>query len=376
MANRLTRPVARGLTRGSMQLADFDFTLPDDRIALRPASPRDAARLLVVDSGRPLRDLSVRDLPGELRAGDLLVLNDTRVIPARLSGVRLRGESRVGVEATLHRRLSPHLWTAFMRPGKRLAPGDRIAFGETSDRACLLGGLDATIKNKGEGGEVTLAFDLAGPDLDAAIAARGVMPLPPYIAARRTEDEQDRADYQTVYAEQDGSVAAPTAGLHFTPELFDRLEAAGVGTAFVTLHVGAGTFLPVKSEMVSEHRMHPEWGEVDAATADRVNAVRAAGGRIVCVGTTSLRLLESAAAEDGEIRPFAGETAIFITPGYRFRAADGLMTNFHLPKSTLFMLVSAFAGMEAMRAAYAHAISAGYRFYSYGDASLLWRADR
>src|SRR6185437_6353103 len=275
---------------------------------------------------------------------------------------------------TLHRRVSPHVWTAFMRPGKRLAEGDRIQFGEAHDRACLLGELNATVKAKGEGGEVTLAFDLTGPDLDAAIAGRGVMPLPPYIAAKRAEDEQDRADYQTVYAAEDGSVAAPTAGLHFTAELFDRLAAAGVETAFVTLHVGAGTFLPVKTEDLAQHRMHSEWGEVDAATAQRLNAARAAGGRIVCVGTTSLRLLEAAAGEDGVVRPFVGETEIFITPGYRFRAADGLMTNFHLPRSTLFMLVAAFAGLDAMRAAYAHAIAAGYRFYSYGDASLLWRA--
>jgi len=357
-----------------MQLADFDFDLPDDRIALRPARPRDSARLLVVPAGAELHDRTVADLPGELRHGDVLVLNDTRVIPARLKGVRHRGEGRVAVEATLHRRLSASGWTAFMRPGKRLAEGDRIVFGESSDRACLVGALDATVTAKGEGGEVTLSFDLAGPDLDAAIAERGAMPLPPYIAAKRAEDEQDRADYQTVYAEEDGSVAAPTAGLHFTPELFARLAQAGVMTEFVTLHVGAGTFLPVKTDTVAEHRMHPEWAEVDAATAGRLNAARAAGGRIVCVGTTSLRLLESAAGEDGVIRPFRGETAIFITPGYRFRAADGLMTNFHLPKSTLFMLVSAFAGLEPMRAAYAHAIATGYRFYSYGDASLLWRA--
>ncbi|HEY8617502.1 tRNA preQ1(34) S-adenosylmethionine ribosyltransferase-isomerase QueA [Phenylobacterium sp.] len=357
-----------------MQLADFDFELPDERIALRPASPRDSARLLVVEPGAPLRDRVVRDLPDELRAGDILVLNDTRVIPARLKGVRLRGESRIACEATLHKRVAPSVWTAFMRPGKKLQPGDRISFGETGDRACLLGALDATVRDKGEGGEVTLAFDLAGPDLDAAIAERGAMPLPPYIAAKRGEDDKDRADYQTVYAQEDGSVAAPTAGLHFTPELFARLKAAGVSTAFVTLHVGAGTFLPVKTENLAEHRMHAEWGEVDVATAERLNAVRAAGGRIVCVGTTSLRLLESATGEDGVVRPFMDETAIFITPGYRFRAADGLMTNFHLPKSTLFMLVSAFAGLEAMRSAYAHAIASGYRFYSYGDASLLWRA--
>jgi S-adenosylmethionine:tRNA ribosyltransferase-isomerase len=354
-----------------MQLADFDFDLPEDRIALRPASPRDSARLLLVEPGRELRDLQVRDLPGLLRAGDILVLNDTRVIPARLKGVRTREATSMRVEATLHKRLSPHVWTAFMRPGKRLAVGDRVSFGETDDRACLLGALDATVKAKGEGGEVTLAFDLSGPDLDAAIAERGAMPLPPYIAAKRGEDAQDRTDYQTVYADEDGSVAAPTAGLHFTAELFARLARAGVETAFVTLHVGAGTFLPVKTENLAEHRMHAEWGEVDAATAERLNAVRRAGGRIVCVGTTSLRLLESATGEDGVVRPFVEETAIFITPGYRFRAADGLVTNFHLPKSTLFMLVSAFAGLETMRAAYAHAIATGY---SYGDGSLLWRA--
>jgi S-adenosylmethionine:tRNA ribosyltransferase-isomerase len=357
-----------------MQLADFDFHLPEDRIALRPASPRDAARLLVVRPGEAFQDLSVADLPGQLRRGDVLVLNDTRVIPARLKGVRAREASRVAVEATLHRRLAPHVWTAFMRPGKRLAPGDRVSFGEATDRACFLGALDATVQAKGEGGEVTLAFDLAGPDLDAAIAERGAMPLPPYIAAKRAEDAQDRADYQTVYAEEDGSVAAPTAGLHFTPELLARLAEAGVATERVTLHVGAGTFLPVKTETLAEHRMHAEWGEIDAGAADRLNAVRAAGGRIVCVGTTSLRLLETATGEDGLVRAFLGETDIFITPGYRFRAADGLMTNFHLPKSTLFMLVCAFAGTEVMKAAYGHAIARGYRFYSYGDGSLLWRA--
>lgn len=359
-----------------MKLADFDFHLPDNRIALRPADPRDSARLLVVEPALPLRDETVRDLPGELRSGDVLVVNDTRVIPARLKGVRLRGDSRVVVEATLHRQTGPAAWTAFMRPGKRLAEGDRVVFGEPGDRACLLGSLEATVTGKGDGGEVFLAFDLAGPDLMAAIAERGVMPLPPYIAAKRPEDERDRADYQTVYAEADGSVAAPTAGLHFTPELLARLTAMGVGFERVTLHVGAGTFLPVKTEDLADHRMHAEWGEVPEEVADRLNAARDAGGRIVCVGTTSLRLLESAADESGRIRPFSAETAIFITPGYRFRAADGLMTNFHLPKSTLFMLVSAFAGLDAMRAAYAHAIGTGYRFYSYGDSSLLWRAGR
>lgn len=358
-----------------MQLADFDFELPEDRIALRPVSPRDAARLLLVEPGRPLTDLTVADLPTLLRAGDMLVLNDTRVIPARLKGRRVREASDIAVEATLHRRLSPSRWTAFMRPGKKLAPGDRVRFGAMEDRACLLANLDATVVEKGEGGEVTLAFDLAGPDLDLAIAERGAMPLPPYIAAKRGEDAQDRTDYQTVYADEEGSVAAPTAGLHFTPELLDRLEAMGVAVTFVTLHVGAGTFLPVKVENLTEHRMHAEYGEVDAAAAARINATKAAGGRIVCVGTTSLRLVESAAGEDGVVRPFAAETSIFITPGYRFRVADGLMTNFHLPKSTLFMLVSAFAGLGTMRAAYAHAVETGYRFYSYGDTSLLWRAE-
>ncbi|WP_293898630.1 tRNA preQ1(34) S-adenosylmethionine ribosyltransferase-isomerase QueA [Phenylobacterium sp.] len=357
-----------------MKLADFDFHLPEDRIALRPASPRDSARLLLVAPGAALRDVAVSDLPGQLRAGDVLVVNDTRVIPARLTGRRLRGESRIAVEATLHRQLAGHLWTAFMRPGKKLAVGDRIAFGERDDRACMLGALDATVRAKGEGGEVTLAFDLGGPDLTAAIAERGVMPLPPYIAAKRAQDDRDRADYQTVYADEDGSVAAPTAGLHFTSQLLARLEAMGVAVERVTLHVGAGTFLPVKTEDLAQHRMHAEWGEVDAATAQRLNAARAAGGRLVCVGTTSLRLLESAADADGQIQAFSAETAIFITPGYRFRAVDGLMTNFHLPKSTLFMLVCAFAGQAAMHAAYAHAIATGYRFYSYGDASLLWRA--
>ncbi len=357
-----------------MQLTDFDFHLPEDRIALRPASPRDAARLLLVQPGAALQDLHVRDLPDLLRAGDVLVVNDTRVIPARLKGVRVRGDSRIAVEATLHQARSGHVWTAFMRPGKKLAVGDRLIFGADDDRACQAGSLDATVQAKGEGGEVTIAFDLSGPDLMAAIAACGMMPLPPYIAAKRGEDEQDRADYQTVYAAQDGSVAAPTAGLHFTPDLLERLSATGIGFERVTLHVGAGTFLPVKSDDVAAHKMHAEWGEIDADTAGRLNAARAAGGRIVCVGTTSLRLLESAADADGVIKPFRAETAIFITPGYRFRAADGLMTNFHLPKSTLFMLVSAFAGFETMHAAYAHAIATGYRFYSYGDSSLLWRA--
>jgi S-adenosylmethionine:tRNA ribosyltransferase-isomerase len=364
-----------------MRLSDFDFVLPEDNIALRPAEPRDSARLLVVRPGEELADHIVRDLPDFLRPGDALVFNDTRVIPARLAGLR---EARttgggdgapVPVEATLHRRMTPSRWSAFMRPGKRLKVGDRVAFGSRDDRACEGDRLDATVVEKHEGGEVLLAFDLSGPDLDIGIARHGDMPLPPYIAAKRAEDERDRADYQTVYAREDGSVAAPTAGLHFTPDLLERLKARGVSLHFVTLHVGAGTFLPVKTDVVAEHKMHAEFGEVPAAVADALNAVRAAGGRIVCVGTTSLRLLESATGEDRVVRPFADETAIFITPGYRFRAADVLMTNFHLPKSTLFMLVSAFAGQATMRAAYERAIATGYRFYSYGDSSLLFPAD-
>jgi S-adenosylmethionine:tRNA ribosyltransferase-isomerase len=359
-----------------MQLSDFDFDLPQDRIALRPTEPRDAARLLVVPSNGGLEDRIVSELPRLLKPGDALVLNDTKVIPARLSGVRLREAAElVPVEATLHRRISGSRWRAFMKPGRRLKPGDVVRFGEGTDRACLLGTLDARVAAKGEGGEVELAFDLSGPDLDDAIAERGRMPLPPYIAQRRREDDQDLADYQTVYARPEGSVAAPTAGLHFTPALLDELAAMGVGLHYLTLHVGAGTFLPVKTEDVSAHRMHPEYGEVSPAVAQALNAARAAGGRIVCTGTTSLRLLESAAAPDGRIEPFAGETSIFITPGYRFRAADVLLTNFHLPKSTLFMLVAAFSGLERMHGAYAHAIASGYRFYSYGDACLLERAE-
>ena len=361
-----------------MKTADFDFDLPEDRIALRPVEPRDSARLLVVRGGG-LEDRTVRDLPDFLRPGDALVFNDTRVIPARLSGVRERvGPENetltVEVEATLHHRDAPDVWSAFMKPGKRIKVGDRVRFGAEADGACLLGRLDATVEAKGEDGLITLRFDLSGPFLDEAIRDVGVMPLPPYIAAKRAEDDRDRSDYQTLFAKWDGSVAAPTAGLHFTPALMAAIEARGVSTHAVTLHVGAGTFLPVKADDTADHRMHSEWGEVSAETAAALNAVRAAGGRIVCIGTTSLRLLESATTEVGEVQPFHGDTAIFITPGYRFRAADVLMTNFHLPKSTLFMLVSAFAGLETMKAAYAHAVAEGYRFYSYGDGSLLFRA--
>jgi len=360
-----------------MKTADFDFHLPEDHIALRPAEPRDSARLLVVQDGG-LEDRIVRDLPDFLRPGDALVFNDTRVIPARMAGSRHRigpeGETlSVAVEATLHHRDAPDVWSAFMKPGKRIKPGDRIVFGPQRDFALTRDGLEATVVSKGEDGLVTLRFALSGPALDDAIRDVGVMPLPPYIAAKRAEDDRDRTDYQTVYAAHDGSVAAPTAGLHFTPALLDAIRAKGVSTHAVTLHVGAGTFLPVKVDDLAEHRMHSEWGTVSEETAEALNRVHANGGRIVCVGTTSLRLLESATGEDGVIGPFHGDTAIFITPGYRFRAVDVLMTNFHLPKSTLFMLVSAFAGTATMKAAYAHAVESGYRFYSYGDGSLLFR---
>lgn len=357
-----------------MRLEDFDFDLPEERIALRPAEPRDAARLLVVRDDGALEDRTVRDLSGLLAPGDLIVLNDTKVIPGQLEGERQRGEAVVPVSATLVERIDDSQWWAFARPGRRLAPGDRIRFGHEG-RVCLLGTLEATVEEKAADGRVRLAFSFHGPFLDEALRAVGAAPLPPYIASRRAADERDLADYQTIYAAEEGAVAAPTAGLHFTEALFKRLEQAGIATASLTLHVGAGTFLPVKEEDVARHRMHPEFGTIDAATAERINAARAAGGRIVAVGTTALRLLESAADEAGNIQPFTGETALFITPGYRFRTVDVLMTNFHLPKSTLFMLVSAFSGLERMKAAYARAVEAGYRFYSYGDACLLFRRE-
>ncbi|MGV1833399.1 tRNA preQ1(34) S-adenosylmethionine ribosyltransferase-isomerase QueA [Rhizobium rhizogenes] len=360
-----------------MRVDLFDFDLPDERIALRPAEPRDSARLLVVDPNAEmvLSDRQIRDLSSYLRPGDAIVFNDTKVIPAQLEGIRHReGAPGQQVSATLHMRATPDRWKAFAKPGKRIKIGDRIQFGH-GENVCALGALDAVVEEKGEGGEITLRFDLSGPALDEAIAAVGHIPLPPYIAAKRPEDERDRADYQTIYAREEGAVAAPTAGLHFTPSLFATLDAMGVERHFVTLHVGAGTFLPVKADDTEDHKMHFEIGHVDAATAEKLNAVKARGGRIVCVGTTSLRLLESAAAEDGTIKPWSGATGIFITPGYRFKAVDLLMTNFHLPRSTLFMLVSAFAGLDTMRAAYTHAIETGYRFYSYGDGSLLHRKD-
>ncbi len=351
----------------------FDFDLPPDCIALRPASPRDAARLLVVRPGAPFDDRIVRDLPDLLESGDQLVVNDTRVIAAQLTGRRLGGAVEPRIEATLIKRLDGSRWQALVKPAKRLSPGDVVRFGNEG-RVCLLGNLDGEVESKGEAGEVVFAFAFHGPILDQAIADVGATPLPPYIASKRPPDAQDATDYQTMFAAEEGAVAAPTAGLHFTPELHAALTARGIGLNRVTLHVGAGTFLPVKSENTDDHRMHAEWGTISAETVEALNAARAAGRRIVAVGTTSLRLLESAADEAGRLRPFAGETSIFITPGYRFRAADALMTNFHLPRSTLFMLVSAFAGLDVMKDAYAHAIADGYRFYSYGDASLLFRA--
>lgn len=358
-----------------MRVDLFDFDLPEERIALRPVSPRDSARMLVVRPDREpvLEDRHVFDLPSFLSPGDALVFNDTKVIPAQLEGRRLReGAQQTPVSATLHMRVGPERWKAFARPGKRIKVGDHIEFGH-SGNACLLGTLGAVVEEKGEAGEVTLRFDFSGPALDEAIMTVGHIPLPPYIASKRGEDEKDRTDYQTVYAREEGAVAAPTAGLHFTPALFEALDKAGIERHFVTLHVGAGTFLPVKADDTDDHKMHLETGHVTAETAARLNAVKARGGRIVCVGTTSLRLIESAADAAGRIEPWSGPTGIFITPGYRFKAVDVLMTNFHLPKSTLFMLVSAFAGLETMHAAYAHAIESGYRFYSYGDASLLFR---
>ena len=340
-----------------MRVDLFDFDLPTDRIALRPAVPRDAARMLVVAGDAEFADRSVANLPDLLRAGDCLVFNDTRVIPAQLEG--MRGEARIG--ATLHKRLGLRSWQAFVRNAKRVRPGDRISFAA---------GVTAIAGPKDEEGAITLDFEGTEP-VEVLLDRAGQMPLPPYIAAKRATDAQDLADYQTMFAREDGAVAAPTAALHFTPALIDALSARGVLTQTLTLHVGAGTFLPVKADDTQDHRMHAEWGRIEQEAADRLNAVRAAGGRIIAVGTTSLRLLESAADADGIIHPFADETRIFITLGYRFRAIDGLMTNFHLPRSTLFMLVSALMGRERMQDAYAHAIAREYRFYSYGDSSLL-----
>ncbi len=340
-----------------MRVDLFDFDLPQERIALRPVKPRDAARMLVVDGDRPFADEYVHRLPDMLRPGDVLVFNDTRVIPAQLDG--RRGDARIGV--TLHMRQKQRRWQAFVRNSRRLKPGDRIEFS---------GDVAVIAETRHDDGSWTLRFEGTEPVRDLLERA-GRMPLPPYIAGKRETDAADRDDYQTMFGKEEGAVAAPTAALHFTPQLMQALDAAQILTETLTLHVGAGTFLPVKVEETDAHRMHAEWGRIDRATADRLNAVRAAGGRIIAAGTTSLRLLESATGEDGIIRPFEGDTAIFITPGYRFKAIDGLMTNFHLPRSTLFMLVSALIGLDRMQAAYAHAIEQGYRFYSYGDSSLL-----
>ena len=349
-----------------MRVADFDFELPADRIALRPAQPRDSARLLLVRGGE-ISDGVVLDLPQLLRPGDVLVFNDTKVIPAQLEGTRvasvdgLRSGPGASIGATLHKREGPREWQAFLRNSKRARVGDTIDFGE---------GVQATVAEKADDGSALLHFHGTEP-VELMLERAGRMPLPPYIASRREADERDRHDYQTMFAREEGAVAAPTAALHFTPQLLQALEARGIGRETLTLHVGAGTFLPVKSEKIQDHKMHAEWGRIDATTAQRLNVVRARRGRLIAVGTTSLRLLESAARDDGIIEPFEGDTAIFITPGYRFKAIDGLITNFHLPRSTLFMLVSALMGLDVMKSAYAHAVTAGYRFFSYGDASLL-----
>ncbi len=339
-----------------MRVTDFDFHLPPEKIALRPAVPRESAKLLLV--GEQIGGYTIADLPSLLNPSDILVFNDTRVIPAALSGHRI---GRLGttpkIEALLHLRLDGTRWKAFVKPAKKLEQGDTLQFGE----------LNATVEHKGDSGEVTLCFAVANAELDAALMQWGRVPLPPYIEGKRRQDAQDRADYQTAYAKHDGAVAAPTAGLHFTPDLLKRLQDTGIQQEYVTLHVGAGTFLPVKVDDTKDHKMHSEWGSVSAQTSQRLKIAKAQGRRIIPVGTTSLRLLEASGLD-----PFAGPTDIFITPGYKFRAVDGLITNFHLPKSTLFMLVCAFAGTERMKAAYAHAMANDYRFYSYGDASLLW----
>jgi S-adenosylmethionine:tRNA ribosyltransferase-isomerase len=373
--------VLQGEEDVNMRTDLFDFDLPPDRIALRPAVPRDSARLLVVRPGAEplLEDRVVRDLPGLLQPGDQLVVNDTKVIPAQLRGRRIGGESAPRIEATLIKRLDGARWKALVKGARKLKRGDTVRFGQEGQgegAVCLLGRLDATVEEKEEAGEVTLAFAFSGPALDEAIAAHGTVPLPPYIASKRPADARDHTDYQTLFAREEGAVAAPTAGLHFTEHLMEDLARSGVRCRTVTLHVGAGTFLPVKVDEPAEHRMHAEWGRVSAEVAQALNDGRhpgIEGGRIVAVGTTALRLLESAAENDGSIMPFSGDTSLFITPGYRFRAVDVLLTNFHLPRSTLFMLVAAFCGLDTMQRAYAHAIEKGYRFYSYGDACLLFR---
>jgi len=354
-----------------MKVDQFDFKLPDKNIALRPAEPRDSSRLLVVKRGGELEDKNFTDLLEYLKPGDALVFNDTRVIPAQFEGTRERNGNVARVGITLHRRLSANRWAAFAKGAKKLRVGDCISFG-VKDKTCLADALDATVAQMGEGGEIELDFDFSGPVLDEAMMGVGHMPLPPYIASKRPVDKRDVIDYQTLYARNDGAVAAPTAGLHFSDEIFSRLEQKGISRHFVTLHVGAGTFLPVKVDDSDDHKMHYENGVISAEVAQALNKVRGEGGRLISVGTTSLRLLESAVDEAGNIEQWSGATDIFITPGYRFRAVDMLITNFHLPRSTLFMLVSAFSGLEVMHNAYSHAIGENYRFYSYGDASLLY----
>ncbi len=357
-----------------MRVDDFDFDLPEALIALHPANPRDSARMLHVDAQGSISDRIVTDIVDMLRPNDVLVVNDTKVIPAELGGIRHRGEFQAKVNFNLHKRESADTWLAFARPAKRLKIGDRVVFGNAHDRACAADKLEASIIQTADGGQVALQFDLSGPFLDEAIKAHGAMPLPPYIGSKRALEPRDAQDYQTMFAQHDGAVAAPTAGLHFTPELLEKLQAKGVKIERVTLHVGAGTFLPVKVDDTKDHKMHAEWGEISQASVDRIQAAKQSGGRLVAVGTTSLRILESACLATGTLQPFSGDTDIFITPGYKFNAVDLLMTNFHLPRSTLFMLVSAFSGAKTMKEAYAHAIANEYRFYSYGDSSLLTRS--
>ncbi len=356
-----------------MRVDAFDFDLPAENIALRPASPRHSSRLLEIDPAReqPLSDFSFSDLPHLLRAGDALVFNDTKVIPARLKGVRTgRGDFTPKIEVTLHKNEGQGRWLAFARPAKKLQDDDWLSFGGGQDM-CLASGLKAQVLKKGEAGEVLLAFEFTDSALEEALHRFGEMPLPPYIASKRATDAQDLEDYQTIFAQKAGAVAAPTAGLHFTPEILQALDERNIARYNVTLHVGAGTFLPVKVDDTQDHKMHFEYGEISQQTAKALNETRKNGGRIIAVGTTSLRLLESAASPSGEILPFSADTDIFMIPGYRFKAADMLLTNFHLPRSTLFMLVCAFSGTKVMKEAYDHAIATGYRFYSYGDSSLL-----
>ncbi|VAW16193.1 S-adenosylmethionine:tRNA ribosyltransferase-isomerase [hydrothermal vent metagenome] len=358
-----------------MLVSEFDFDLPEDLIALHPVSPRDSARLLHVNKDGQLSERHVSDLIDLLVAGDVLVINETRVLPAALAGTRVRGQNRAAISFNLHKRINSETWAAFARPAKRLKAGDRLIFGQSEDRACALEKLQAIVERMDEGGQAILRFDLSGPYLDEAIKSHGAMPLPPYIGSKRAVEPRDKKDYQTIYARNDGAVAAPTAGLHFTDQLLEKLDKKGVIVERVTLHVGAGTFLPVKVDQISEHKMHAEWGEISAETVENINRAKSSGGRIVAVGTTSLRLLEAAARPSGKLAAFCADTDIFITPGFDFNVVDLLMTNFHLPRSTLFMLVCAFSGFAEMKAAYACAIKNSYRFYSYGDASLLVRKE-